>query len=197
MPVKIRLQRHGRKKLPYYYIVVADSRAPRDGKFIERLGAYNPTTDPATINIDQEKALDWLRKGAVPTDTARAILSYKGIMYKKHLQRGVDKGALTQEDADQKWNSWMDEKKTQVESKVERLATETEKEAIERLDREAKVSEKRAEALKARRMAEIESQAPAEEETPEEEAPKEEAPKEEATASSEGADEVAENKEKE
>src|SRR6185436_15302134 len=98
MATKIRLQRKGRKKLPYYYIVVADSRAPRDGKFIERIGSYNPNTNPATIDLDNDKALNWVLKGAQPSDTCRAILSYKGVMYKKHLERGVRKEALTQED---------------------------------------------------------------------------------------------------
>ena len=94
MSVKIRLQRRGRKKAPFYHIVIADARAPRDGKFIQKIGTYNPMTVPATINLDREEAFDWLMKGAQPTDTARAILRYKGVMYRKHLQRGVSKGAL-------------------------------------------------------------------------------------------------------
>jgi small subunit ribosomal protein S16 len=97
MATKIRLQRFGKKGKPFYHVVVADSRAPRDGKFIERIGSYNPNTNPATVEINFEKALDWVNKGAQPTDTCRAILSYKGILYKKHLEGGVKKGALTAE----------------------------------------------------------------------------------------------------
>ena len=97
MATKIRLQRHGKKGKPFYYVVVADSRAPRDGRFIERLGSYNPNTNPATIDINFDKTLDWVNKGAQPTDTCRAILSYKGVLYKKHLEGGVKKGALTAE----------------------------------------------------------------------------------------------------
>ena len=103
MPVKIRLARRGKKGYPFYHIVVADSRAPRDGKFIENIGSYNPNTNPATINLDFEKALDWLQKGAQPTDTCRAILSYKGVLMKKHLLGGVSKGAFTQEVAEAKF----------------------------------------------------------------------------------------------
>ena len=102
MAVKIRLQRHGRKKRPYYHIVVADARSPRDGKFIELLGTYNPLVKPATIDIDGEKALDWMNKGAQPTDTVRNILKVKGVMFKKHLMRGVKKGAITLEAAESK-----------------------------------------------------------------------------------------------
>jgi small subunit ribosomal protein S16 len=102
MAVKIRLQRHGRKKRPYYHIVVADSRSPRDGKFIELLGMYNPIVKPASVEIDNEKALDWLMKGAQPTDTVRNILKVQGVLYKKHLLRGVKKGAISQEAAEAK-----------------------------------------------------------------------------------------------
>ena len=104
MATKIRLQRHGKKGKPFYYIVVADARAPRDGRFIERLGSYNPNTNPATIDINFDKTLDWVNSGAQPTDTCRAILSYKGVMYKKHLQGGVKKGALNEEQADVKFH---------------------------------------------------------------------------------------------
>lgn len=117
MPVKIRLTRQGRKKRPYYHIVIADARAPRDGKFIERIGMYNPMTKPATIEIDRDKAFDWLQKGAQPTHTARAILRFTGVMYKKHLQRGVIKGALTQEQADAKLESWLAEKQSKVDAR--------------------------------------------------------------------------------
>ncbi|MEE9373329.1 MAG: 30S ribosomal protein S16 [Saprospiraceae bacterium] len=114
MPAKIRLARHGRRKNAFYHIVVADGRAPRDGKFIKKLGIYNPMTAPATIELDRQLAYDWLMKGAQPTDTARAILRFKGVYYKKHLQRGVKKGALTQEEADAKLTSWIEEKEAKV-----------------------------------------------------------------------------------
>src|SRR6185436_17741795 len=108
MPVKIRLSRHGKKHNAYYHIVVADSRAPRDGKFIEVLGKYNPNSNPATIELNNEKALAWLNKGAQPTDTLRAILSYKRVMYQKHLARGIAKGLLTKEAADAKYQQWLE-----------------------------------------------------------------------------------------
>ena len=127
MPVKIRLSRQGRKKRPYYHIVVADARAPRDGKFIERIGMYNPMTKPATIEIDRDKAFEWLEKGAQPTHTARAILRFTGVMYKKHLQRGVSKGALTQEQADAKLESWLIEK----QGKIDVLKAETAQELVD------------------------------------------------------------------
>ena len=114
MSVKIRLQRRGRKKRPLYHIIIADSRSPRDGRFIETIGSYNPLTKPATIELDREKAFDWLMKGAEPTDTVRAILRYKGIMYRKHLSRGVAKGALTQEEADAKYQAWVEEKEAKI-----------------------------------------------------------------------------------
>jgi len=122
MATKIRLQRHGRKQKPFYHIVVADSRAPRDGRFIEKIGTYNPNTNPATINLDVDKATDWLLKGATPTDTAGAILSYKGAKYKKHLQVGVNKGAITQEEADKRFAQWLAEKDAQVQGKKDGLA---------------------------------------------------------------------------
>ena len=122
MPVKIRLQRHGKKGSAFFHIVIADGRAPRDGKFIEKIGTYNPTTNPATINLDSDKALTWLNNGAQPTDTCRAILSYKGVMYKNHLQGGVVKGALTQEQADAKFAKWISEKETKIVGKVDKLA---------------------------------------------------------------------------
>ncbi|MGZ4034255.1 MAG: 30S ribosomal protein S16 [Bacteroidia bacterium] len=122
MPVKIRLQRQGKKASAFFHIVIADGRAPRDGKFIEKIGTYNPTTNPATINLDSDKALAWLSNGAQPTDTCRAILSYKGVMYKNHLQGGIAKGALTQEQADAKYAKWLSEKETKVTTKVDKLA---------------------------------------------------------------------------
>ena len=119
MAVKIRLARRGRKKKPFYHIVVADARAPRDGKFIEKIGIYNPLTSPATIEVDRDKAFDWLMKGAIPTDTMRAILKYKGVMYKKHLQVGVKKGALTQAKADKIYQDFIAEKESKVQQQVD------------------------------------------------------------------------------
>src|SRR6187401_2778595 len=110
MAVKIRLQRHGKKDSAFLHVVVADGRAPRDGKFIEKLGTYNPSTNPATIDINFDQTLSWLMKGAQPTDTCRAILSYKGVMLKKHLLEGVKKGALNEEQAEKKFSKWTEEK---------------------------------------------------------------------------------------
>ena len=124
MAVKIRLARHGKKGYAFYHIVAADSRAPRDGKFIEKLGTYNPNTNPATIDLDFGKALDWLQKGAQPTDTCRAILSYKGVMYKKHLLGGVAKGAFTETEAEARFNKWMEAKAGKIEAKANKLATD-------------------------------------------------------------------------
>lgn len=114
MAVKIRLQRKGKKRKPFYHIVIADSRAPRDGRFITKIGSYNPMTKPATIDLDRDAAFDWLNKGAQPTDTVRAILRFKGVTYRKHLQRGVAKGVLTQEDADKKYNEWIEAKEAKI-----------------------------------------------------------------------------------
>lgn len=124
MPVKIRLQRKGRKQRPFYQIVVADSRSPRDGKFIEKLGTYNPMTKPATIEIDRDKAFDWLMKGAQPTETAKAILRFKGVYYKKHLMRGVRKGAMTPEEADAKYKDWVDGKEAKIAARFLKTAEE-------------------------------------------------------------------------
>jgi small subunit ribosomal protein S16 len=118
MSVKIRLQRHGRKQSPLYHIVIADARAPRDGSFIERIGTYNPMTRPATIEVDRMKAYEWITNGAQPTDTVRAILRFKGVMYYKHLQRGVSKGAMTAEDAEMKFRGWVDAKEAQIQARV-------------------------------------------------------------------------------
>jgi small subunit ribosomal protein S16 len=124
MPVKIRLARRGRRKKPYYHIIVADSRSPRDGKFIENIGSYNPMTSPATIELDQDRALEWMMKGAQPTDTARAILRFKGVLYKKHLKRGVDKGAFSQEKADELWNTWIEEKDAKIAARKDKAIQE-------------------------------------------------------------------------
>ncbi len=126
MAVKIRLARRGRKKKPYYHIVVADARAPRDGRYIEQIGSYNPMTKPATIEVDRDRAFEWLTKGAQPTDTVRAILKVKGVMYRKHLQRGVDKGALSQEEADKKVQAFIDDKEAKIAVRFEETKKEIE-----------------------------------------------------------------------
>jgi len=126
MAVKIRLSRKGRAKAPFYHIVVADARAPRDGKFIEKIGTYNPMTKPATIEIDRNAAYDWLTKGAQPTDTVKAILRFKGVYYKKHLMRGVKKGAMTVEQADTLWQQWIDAKEGKISSRRAQTAADLE-----------------------------------------------------------------------
>lgn len=120
----MRLQRKGRKKAPFYHIVVADARSPRDGRFIEKLGTYNPMTKPATIDLDRDLAYQWLSNGAQPTETVRAILRFKGVLYKKHLMRGVNKGAMTTEEADAKFQAWVDEKDAKIASRVAKVEKE-------------------------------------------------------------------------
>jgi|DewCreStandDraft_4_1066084.scaffolds.fasta_scaffold17771_2 small subunit ribosomal protein S16 len=155
MPVRMRLQRHGKKGMPFYHIVIADGRAPRDGKFIEKLGTYNPITRPAEIVIDVDKAIKWLRNGAQPTDTVRAILSYKGVLYKNHLMKGVEKGALTQEQADVKFNEWLSTK----EAKINKIKTDSKlaskEELKKRLEAEAKVKEAKAALIAEKRAKEL------------------------------------------
>ena len=124
MPVKMRLARRGRKRAPFYHIVIADARAPRDGRFITQIGSYNPMTKPATIELDREAAYDWLMKGAQPTDTVRAILRFKGVLYRKHLMRGVKKGALTQEQADAKLQEWIAAKEAKIAERVDQTRKE-------------------------------------------------------------------------
>lgn len=124
MPVKIRLQRKGRKKQPFYHIVVADARAPRDGRFIEQIGVYNPMTKPATISLDIDKAYQWLRNGAQPTETTKAIFRYKGVYFKKHLMRGVLKGALTEEQANEQLAAWLADKESKIQEQVNKTQQE-------------------------------------------------------------------------
>jgi small subunit ribosomal protein S16 len=177
MPVKIRLQRHGRKRYAYYHVVVADSRAPRDGRYIERIGSYNPNTNPATIDLDFDKALSWLNKGAQPTDTVRAILSYKGVLYMKHLLGGVSKGAFPEEEAERRFKVWMAEKDAKIQNKKERLAKESESAKKTRIEAETKIKEERAVAL-AKKEADLAAAAAAEKaarETPVKENPENEA----------------------
>lgn len=143
MPVKIRLQRHGKKGKPFYWIVAADARAKRDGRFLEKLGTYNPNTNPATIDLDIDGSVKWLQDGAQPTDTARAILSYKGALLKKHLLEGVKKGALTEEEAEKKFQAWLEEKGSKIANKAEGLAKAKAEAKAKALEAEKAVSEAR------------------------------------------------------
>ena len=153
MPVKIRLQRHGKKGKPFYWVVAADARSKRDGKYLEKIGTYNPNTNPATIDLNIDGAVKWLQNGAQPTDTAKAILSYKGVMLKNHLAGGVRKGALTEEQAEAKFTAWLEEKANKVEAK---------KEGLSKAEADAKT--KAFEAEKAANEARIAAAAPAVEE---------------------------------
>ena len=196
MPTKIRLQRHGRKGYAFFHIVAADSRAPRDGKFIEKLGVYNPNTNPATIDIDFDGALQWLENGAQPTDTCRAILSYKGVLYRKHLNGGVRKGAFTQEEADARFEKWMNDKTSKVQQGADAVAKAKDAAKAEAMKAEVAKKEEIAKKVAAKTsplaeeaeaaVAEGEeavaeaTDAPAEEAAPVAEAPAEEAPTEEA-----------------
>ncbi|MAQ75422.1 MAG: 30S ribosomal protein S16 [Aquimarina sp.] len=154
MPVKIRLQRHGKKGKPFYWIVAADSRAKRDGRFLEKLGTYNPNSNPAQIDLDIDGAVKWLQNGAQPTDTAKAILSYRGALLKNHLLGGVKKGALTEEQAEEKFQAWLTEKENAVSAKKDALtkakdaekakALEAEKEANAKREAEAKAAQEEA-----------------------------------------------------
>lgn len=191
MPTKIRLQRRGKKKNAFYHIVIADGRAPRDGRYIERLGTYNPVTKPATIDLDFDRALQWLQWGAQPTNTVRAILSYKGVLLKNHLQKGVNKGALTQEQADAKFKKWLEEKEGKIEQVANMAKNETIEEKKARLDKEKEINDLRAQELRKQREVEMAEQKqkeqPAEEAeaTPEAEAT-EEPQAEENTEKAEG-----------
>jgi small subunit ribosomal protein S16 len=164
MAVKIRLARRGRKKLAMYDVVVADARAPRDGKFIEKIGTYNPLTNPATINLQDDRAFHWLMNGALPSDTVKAMLSYRGVMLKRHLQIGVVKGAITQETADSKLAEWMKAKEAKIQGKQDSLTKSKQEAAKARKQAETKVKEARAEAI--RKKAEVAAAAPAVEAAP-------------------------------
>lgn len=150
MATKIRLQRHGKKRAPFYHVVIADSRAKRDGKFIEKIGTYNPNTNPATIDLQFERALHWVGVGAEPTDTVRALLSYKGVMYKNHLDKGVAKGALTQEAADKKFEAWLSEKEGKISAKSDKLAADAKSDLEARIAAEKEVSDARAKEIAAK-----------------------------------------------
>ncbi|SDC33183.1 30S ribosomal protein S16 [Williamwhitmania taraxaci] len=161
MPVKLRLQRHGRKGYAYYHVVVADSRAPRDGKFIERIGSYNPNTNPATIDLNFDKAIDWLQKGAQPTDTCRAMLRYKGVIYKKHLLDGVRKGAFTLEVAEERFQDFLKKKESAIQAKKDGLSSKEDADLKARLEAESKVREAKAKTVAAKRAAMVAKNAPA------------------------------------
>ncbi len=176
MPVKIRLQRHGKKGKPFYWVVAADSRAKRDGKFLEKLGTYNPNTNPAQITLNVDASVQWLTNGAQPTDTARRILSYKGVMLKHHLLGGVAKGALTEEQVETKFQAWLDEKAGIVTAKTDDLAKTKADAKAKALEAEKEVSDKR----KADQVAAA---------APEEVAPEAEATTEEAPVSTEESEE--------
>ncbi|MFC3879054.1 30S ribosomal protein S16 [Algoriphagus namhaensis] len=187
MSVKIRLARRGRKKMAIYDVVVADARAPRDGRFIEKIGTYNPNTDPASININNERALKWLLNGAQPTDTVKAMLSYRGVMLKKHLQVGVLKGAITQEQADAKFEAWLSEKETKIAGKTDSINKAKQDLRDKALAAEAAKNQARLDAIQAREdeakaaiaaeeAAAAAAAAPAVEEAPVAEAPVEETP---------------------
>lgn len=180
MAVKIRLARRGRKKRAMYDVVIADARAPRDGRFIEKIGTYNPNTNPASVDINGDKAFDWVMKGAQPTDTVKAMLSYKGVMYRKHLQIGVNKGAITQEDADAKLKEWLDQKESKIQGKIDSLSQQKAADRKARHEAESKVKEARAESIRAKQAAELAAAQP------------EEAVAEEATEEAPAAEETAE-----
>ena len=179
MPVKIRLQRHGKKGKPFYWVVAADSRAKRDGRYLEKIGIYNPNTNPATVELNVHSAVKWLENGAQPTDTARTLLSYRGVLLKHHLNGGVRKGALTQEAADAKFEAWVAEKEAKIQAKKDGLTADEAKAREEALAAERAVNEKRLADAKA-----------LEEEAAAEAAAAEAAANEEATASEEAAEEA-------
>ena len=143
MPVRIRLQRHGKKGKPFYWIVAADARSKRDGRYLEKLGVYNPNTNPATVEVDLDGSVKWLESGAQPSNTARTLLSYRGVLLKHHLNGGVKKGALTQEDADNKLAAWLDEKQAKIQAKVDGLSKDKASSSAKKLQAETEIREKR------------------------------------------------------
>ncbi|MBN1107780.1 MAG: 30S ribosomal protein S16 [Bacteroidales bacterium] len=193
MAVKIRLARKGRKKLAYYHIVVANSRSPRDGRYIEKIGKYNPLTNPATIELDFDKALGWLQNGALPSETCRAILSYKGVLMKKHLLEGVKKGAFDEPEANRRFEEWMKQNEAKIEAKKSGLEKNRDEELGLKIAAEKKINEARAArlakkqaALAAKAETETETEAEAEAETGQE------SPSPEDTVAAESAEPVAE-----
>jgi len=161
MAVKIRLARKGRKKLAFYHIVVADSRSPRDGRYIEKIGSYNPLTNPATIELDFDKALGWLQNGAIPTDTCRAILSYRGVLLKKHLLEGVKKGAFDETEANRRFEEWIKQNESKIEAKKSGIERSRDEEIARKLESEKRINEERASIL-AKKQAELAAKAEAE-----------------------------------
>lgn len=198
MPVKIRLQRHGKKGKPFYWIVAADARSKRDGRYLEKLGTYNPNTNPATVEVKLDNAVNWLEKGAQPTDTARTLLSYRGVMLKHHLNGGIRKGALSQEEADKKFAVWLEEKEAKIQSKKDGLSQSESELKAKRLADEKAVSDKRL-ADAAALEAEAAAEEAAADSTEAEEATTEaaEAPAEEATTEKEAVVEEVEQEAKE
>jgi small subunit ribosomal protein S16 len=205
MPVKIRLQRHGKKGKPFYWIVAADARSKRDGRYLEKLGTYNPNTNPASVEVKLDNAVNWLEKGAQPTDTARTLLSYRGVMLKHHLNGGIRKGALSQEEADKKFVAWLEEKEAKIQAKKDGLSQSESELKAKRLADEKAVSDKRladaaaAEAEAAAEEAATDSTEAEEATTEAAEAPAEqtEAPAEEATIEKEAVAEEVEQEAKE
>jgi small subunit ribosomal protein S16 len=205
MPVKIRLQRHGKKGKPFYWIVAADARSKRDGRYLEKLGTYNPNTNPASVEVKLDNAVNWLEKGAQPTDTARTLLSYRGVMLKHHLNGGIRKGALSQEEADKKFAAWLEEKEAKIQAKKDGLSQSESELKAKRLADEKAVSDKRladaaaAEAEAAAEEAAADSTEAEEATTEVAEAPAEqtEAPAEEATTEKEAVAEEVEQEAKE
>ena len=177
MATRIRLQRHGRKGYAFYPIVIADSRAPRDGKFIERIGSYNPNTNPATVNLDFDRALYWVEVGAQPTDTVRSILSHEGVLLMKHLRGGVKKGAFTEEEAQRRFNAWVDARDKKVKSAI--AANEAKKAAEDkaRFDAEVEKNKLKGEAVAKKKAEKLAAEeAAAKQDLQEEVAQSEEAP---------------------
>jgi len=164
MAVKLRLARHGRKSNPFYYIVATDSRTPRDGKFIERIGSYNPKTNPATIDLDFDKALTWIMNGAQPSDTVSRILSYKGVLMKKHLLEGVKKGAFNEAEAEKRFTAWVNEKQSKIHSKISNLDQAKRNEEKAKFEAEKLVKEQRAEAIAKKYSDAVKAEAAAKEE---------------------------------
>lgn len=195
MPVKIRLQRHGKKGKPFYWVVAADSRSKRDGRYLEKLGTYNPTSNPAVIDLDVDLAVKWLQNGAQPSETAKRLLSYKGALLKNHLAGGVRKGALTEEQMEEKFNAWLDEKGAKVEAKKEGLTKAEEKANKEALAAEKEVNEARIKA--AQPEPEVEAETATETETAPTEEKAEETPAETASEEAPKTEEVKEESKEE
>ena len=195
MPVRIRLQRHGKKGKPFYWVVAADNRSPRDGRYLEKLGIYNPNTNPATVEINIDNCVKWLENGAQPSDTARTLLSYRGVMLKHHLNGGVRKGAFSAEEAEKKFEAWLQEKEAKIQAKVDGLSNAEAEAKAAALAAEKAVNEKRmADAAAAEAEEAATDEAPAEEviaeEAPAEEVAVEEAPAEEVAAEEAPAEEA-------